>query len=162
MGGQAGTPPPIRREGSFSTDNAFPGSPRGREAELRPRPGPLEGAELRPPPGTLTHLLLFFPRPQHLHGSSSHWTLGILFPPLLCRCAKASHSCNLWVSHHLLLVPLIPLTPLPVALSLKSHLSFPQDPECHKPLSHIALTCTNKSNAQRNRLSLKHPQSQTH
>lgn len=61
MGGQAGTPPPIRREGSFSTDNALPGSPRGREAELRPRPGPLEGAELRPPPGTLT---LFNPTPH--------------------------------------------------------------------------------------------------
>lgn len=30
MGGQAGTAPPSGREGSFSTDNAFPGSPRGR------------------------------------------------------------------------------------------------------------------------------------
>ena len=29
MGGQAGTAPPSGREGSFSTDNAFPGSPRG-------------------------------------------------------------------------------------------------------------------------------------
>lgn len=88
------------------------------------------------------------------------------FLPLPLRVLNLPTLANLWVPHHLLLVPLIPPTPLQLVPSLKIPPQLdtvsPWDPESYIPLSHIALTCTDNSNAQRNTASLKQPQSQTH